>query len=305
MTGPDRGTHTTPVPSGDRPGDRALRAALAHAAVRAGQPGGIRFTERQLYYALCRVLHPLHRAPRRLPFTLAPPVTYSRFRAALAAYGPAPLDGAGRLPGLLAPEAVVRHPAGHHTTEPDLFDYGLPRLLVCQSDAVAQMLRANALPMESACPVYGASELPLDPGVLRMLGHAGRATVYLLHDASPAGLAFPARFAADTELPPDVRTVALGLRPRQAAALHLTHGRAPHERRRSDAARAVPGNAPPLTGRERTWLDGGRFVQVEAVPPAVLLRTVHRMVREIRAPRPTHQRLRGVRDMGFLSRPVE
>ncbi|MEE1927172.1 hypothetical protein V1J52_03070 [Streptomyces sp. TRM 70351] len=304
MTVRGGGTGPVPAPGKGPPGgrDRMLHAALARAVVRAGQPGGIRFTERQLYYALCRVLHPLHRAPRRLPFTLAPPVAYSRFRAALDAYGPGPHGPADRLPGLLAPEPVVRHPAGRHTPEADLFDYGLPRLLVCQSDAVAHMLRANALPMESACPVHGAGELPLDPAVLRMLGLAGRATVYLLHDASPAGLAFAARFTAATPLPSGVRTVALGLRPRQAAALHLTHGRPEH---RPGAYRIPPGAAPALTRREHAWLCGGRFAEVEAVPPAVLLRTVHRMVRGIRAPRPARRRLRGVRETGFLSRPAE
>lgn len=291
-------------------GERFLHAALARAAAHAGEPGGISFTERQLYYALCRVLHPLHRAPRRLPFTLAPPLTHTRFRTALAAYA-AKAHGAGEpLPGLL-PKPVtepVRYAPGHHTPEPDLFDYGLPRLLVCQSDAVAGMLRANAFPTESACPVYGGGELPLHPGVLRMLSQAERATVYLLHDASTAGLAFPAHFTAAAQLPPGVRTIALGLRPRQAMTLHLTHGRrppTPHRGARHNATPGASGIWASLTGREHAWLREGHFVEVEAVPPAALLRTLHRMVREISPPRPTRQRLRDIRDTGFLSRPVE
>lgn len=287
-------------------GERFLHAALARAAAHAGEPGGISFTERQLYYALCRVLHPLHRSPRRLPFTLAPPLTHTRFRTALASYTAHPRGAGGALPGLL-PKPVtepVRYVPGHHTPEPDLFDYGLPRLLVCQSDAVADMLRANALPMESACPVYGRGELPLDPGVTRMLGQAERATVYLLHDASTAGLAFPAHFTATAQLPPGVRTVALGLRPRQARTLHLTHGRRPPAPHHGARENTTPSRTS-LTRREHAWLREGYFAEVETVPPAALLRTVHRMVREISPPRSTRQRLREIRDTGFLSRPVE
>lgn len=209
--------------------DRAVRAAVERAAV----PGQLRFTERQLYYEVCRVLMPWHRAPRRTRFTSAPVVTYGAYRAALRRHGPGPVDG------LLPPFVPKpRQAAGRHTPEPDLFDYGLPRLLVCESDGIAAMLRANGVPMESACPVYGASEIPLDPGVLRMLALAERATVYLLHDASARGLTFPARFARSVDVPDGVRVVPLGLRPRQAGALHLVHGRGP-------AYAAVPRRFPP------------------------------------------------------------
>ncbi|WP_433758426.1 hypothetical protein [Nocardia sp. CA-135398] len=192
--------------------DRLLRIA----ADRAAAPSGIRFTERQLYYELCRLLTPMHRAPRRITFTVPAPLSFATFRAALDRH---------EFPGLLTPTPPRTTPAGLHTPEPDLFDYGLPRLLVCESDAIAQMLRANGLPMESGCPVLSASELPLDPGIAHMLARAD-GTIYLLHDASPHGLTFPARLTDLTEIPENVRVVPLGLRPRQAGTLHLTHLRA-------------------------------------------------------------------------------
>ncbi|ONK11264.1 hypothetical protein [Streptomyces sp. MP131-18] len=266
--------------------ERALRAA----AERAADPGGLRFTERQLYYELCRGLRPWHRAPRRLPFSTGPPVRTAAFSAALRR--------AGDLPGLLPPAAPpTRRPAGHHTPEPDLFDYGLPRLLVCESDDIARMLRANGLPMESACPVYGAGELPLDPGVSTMLTQAERATVYVLHDASPAGLAFAAHAAGLAGVPDGVGVVPIGLRPRQAGALHL-----PHRPRGSAAAGAAAADTP-ADPWERRWLGRGRAVEVAAVRPAALLRTVHRLVREIRR-RPPPAGLRRAREVGFLSWPA-
>ncbi|MEV8408544.1 hypothetical protein AB0R12_22845, partial [Streptomyces niveus] len=224
------------------------------------------------------------------------------------------------VPGLLPPAVPApRRAAGRHTPEADLFDYGLPRLLVCESDDIAAMLRANGVPMESACPVYGASELPLDPGVLRMLALAEHGTVYLLHDASARGLTFPARFARSVDVPDGVRVVPLGLRPRQAGALHLVHGRGP-------AYAAVPAHGPApfvvggtgvgtgtgagpglgfaLSRREREWLRRGRFVELAAVNPASLIRTVHRLVREVRPPRSQLTELRQVRRAGFLSWPT-
>jgi hypothetical protein len=260
---------------------RVLRAA----AERAGEPGGLRFTERQLYYELCRVLRPWHLLPRRLPFTVAPPLSYRDFRVALARHG--------TVPGLLPPP-VPAGPVGRHTAEPDLFDYGLPRLLVCEPAGIADMLRANGLPMESACPVFAAAELPLDPRVGEMLVR-GEGTIYLLHDASARGLTFPARLRALTDLPDGVRVTALGLRPRQATPLHLTHGRAPV----ADPAEV------PVSDREAAWLRRGRFTELAAVRPAVLLRTVHRLVREVRPVRPQwSQQWSAGREAGFLTWPA-
>lgn len=295
-------------------GDAILDRVLRTAAEKAAEPGQLRFTERQLYYEVCRVLMPWHRAPRRAQFTSAPALTYEAYLVALRRHGP------GSVGGLLPPVVPKpRQAAGRHTPEPDLFDYGLPRLLVCESDDIAAMLRANGVPMESACPVYGASELPLAEGVLRMLALAERATVYLLHDASARGLTFPARFAGAVDVPEGVRVVPLGLRPRQAGALHLVHGRGP-------AYAAVPAAFPtagsglgpgPGAGRgpgrgvafelgrwERDWLRRGRFVEVAAVNPASLIRTVHRLVREVRTPRSQLTALRQVRRAGFLSWPT-
>ncbi|ASR34477.1 hypothetical protein BAY61_05150 [Prauserella marina] len=259
-----------------------LDLALRLAAERAGQPGGVRFTERQLYYELCRVPRPAQHIPRRFPFTVAPSVRYPRFREALLEAGP--------LPGLLPEPRPVRRGAGRHTPEPDLFDYGLPRVLVCESDAIANMLRANGIPMESACPVFGAAELPLAEGVLRMLRTAERATVYVLHDAGAVGLAFPGLVRRLT--PDGVRVTGVGLRPHHARALHLAHGR-----------EHPSGPRGTMTEREEQWCALGRFAEVAAVRPASLLRTVHRLVREVRPVRTRQPSPRKARESGFLSWP--
>jgi hypothetical protein len=259
--------------------DRALAAAV----VRAGAPGRIRFTRRQLYYELCRGLLPLHRLPRRVRFTLPAPVGYDRFLAALERHGP--------VPGLLA-DPAAREPTPRDDV-PDLYDYGLPRLLVCQDAAIAGMLLANELHMESACPVFALPDLPLDPRLTAALLRTGDAVVYVLHDAGPAGYAAVEsvrRWAGELRVQP------LGLRPVHAAALHLTAG--PREPR---TALAAPAGLEPWEARR---LRTGRTVEVAAVNPARLLRTVHRLVRGQTRTRRRTARLRQLQAAGFMTWPA-
>ncbi|WP_187283664.1 hypothetical protein [Streptomyces sp. adm13(2018)] len=70
---------------------------IAAAAARAAEPGGLRFTERQLYYETCRVLSPGAALLRRLPGTPAPVLRLPVFTRALEAYG------RENVPGLLPP----------------------------------------------------------------------------------------------------------------------------------------------------------------------------------------------------------
>ncbi|MFE4534118.1 hypothetical protein ACFRKB_03480 [Streptomyces scopuliridis] len=279
-------------------GDRLLDRALATAVERAGAPGRIRFTERQLYYEMCRVLRPLRAVPRRLPLTPAPPVRYERYEEALRRYG--------AVPGLLAsgpaaaPAPARREPSERaepsEPSEPDLYDYGLPRLLVCQSRQVARMLLANDVHLEAACPVFAADDLPLDPRLVTGLGRVDGATVHVLHDASADGIALTARVR---DAVPGVRVSSMGLVPRHATALHLIAPRGPAP---DPGAPALPAALEP---RERDWLAEGRYAEVESVPPARLLRTVLRLVRGPRTPGPSvWTGLRELRTAGFMTWPT-
>ena len=260
--------------------------ALAVAVRRAGAPGGVRFTERQLYYELCRVLLPLGGAPRRPGFTLPAPVSYDRYLGALHRLGLT----RGLVSAPLEPARAAVRP--WLAVEPDVLDYGLPRLLVCQDETIAAMLRANDLHLEAACPVYAMADLPLHPDLVTALGRAGDATVYVLHDASAAGLAT----THSVRLGLDTRVVPLGLRPMHAATMHLTAGRGP----------ATP-DLEPVTGLtpwEHRWLRSGRYAEVAAINPARLLRALHRLVRGQRRIRPGVPRLRQVQAVGFMSWPT-
>ncbi|QES46937.1 hypothetical protein DEJ50_02805 [Streptomyces venezuelae] len=277
-------------------GDRLTGLAIGVAAARAAEPGGLWFTERQLYYETCRVLSPTAPLLRRLPGTPAPGVRLPSFTRALDA------RGRDTVPGLLP---AARPPAGpvpeRRPSEPDLYDYGLPRLLLCQDRSIAAMLLANHVHLEAACPVLAVPDAtPLPRHLLAALERADGAIVHVLHDASPAGVALPARVRAALGPAAGVRVGSLGLVPRHAGALRLPSGRGP-----APAPAAWADRPAGLRARETAWLARGRFAEVAAVPPARLIRTVLRLTRGPRPPRDSlWGDLSGLRTAGFMTWPA-
>ncbi|WP_327242491.1 hypothetical protein [Streptomyces sp. NBC_01320] len=285
--------------TGRGPGARFLDLAITGAAARAAGPGGIRFTERQLYYETCRVLSPAANLLPRIPRTPAPPLRLPTFTRALEARGRETVDGL--LPPVPSPPPTTpRPPSVPDAAEPDLHAYGLPRLLVCQDRSIARMLLANHVHLEAACPVLAAPDaLPLDPRLVAALERAEGATVHVLHDASPEGIGLPARVRAALGPVPGVRVTSIGLVPRHAATLRLPTGRGP-----APAPPSAPW-PPGLRPEEASWLARGRFTQVAAVSPPRLVRTVLRLTRGPRPPRNSMwTELRGLRTTGFLTWPA-
>ncbi|MFF2324790.1 MULTISPECIES: hypothetical protein [unclassified Streptomyces] len=294
---PEHGASLAQAPRiGRTSGIRLLDRAISGAAVRAAGPGGIRFTERQLYYETCRVLSPAATLLPRIPRTPAPPLRLPTFTRALEARGRATVEGLlPPIPSAPPPPRAARDPH-----EPDLYAYGLPRLLVCQDRSIARMLLANHVHLEAACPVLAAAEaLPLAPHLVAALERAEGATVHVLHDASPEGIGLTPRIRAALGSVTGVRVASIGLVPRHAAALRLPSGRGP--------APDPPLESWPsaLRPQEAAWLARGRFAQVAAVPPPRLVRTVLRLVRGSRPPRNSlWTELRGLRTAGFLTWPA-
>lgn len=260
---------------------KKLSAALAAAVTRVAEPGGLAYTEGQLYYELCRTLSSgwrrrlpglrhlpvawLHRLPHHL-VTPPPPLPYVQFQAALAHYR----TTQGAPPGLLTqPRSLFFDPKAQ---EPDLFDYGLPRLLLVQQPAVAAMLLANHLHMDLPCAILPlAAATPLPDALCAMLVRAGEAQVYLLHDATTEGLALTHGLRTALALPDRARLTLLGLRPRDLLRLHLFAQLGPEWLPPTDAPWFTR-----LTPAERTWLQAGYRGEIEAMRPAHLLRSLRR-----------------------------
>ncbi len=310
-----------------------LSHALEQAIVRltaAGQPW---YTERQLYYEVCRVLRPLphpaiilaggglaasvplllaHHHPRLAsllatgtalttgtcylarwwPATRPVPLEWADFQAALQAYRTQVFNPHR----LLSPAPSV--PLATAATAPDLFDYGLPHLFVCQHTAIAQMLLANLVHMEARCLILDVTTAsPLPATLKQMLTHADAARILVLHDASRSGLALMKGLRQRLDAPAGIPIRSIGLRPIHAQRLHLF------------AIREQISSIPPgiefhgLPTREQTWLQHGWSAEIAAVRPAHLLRALRRII--IGAPVPTRTtfNLRRERTIGFMTWP--
>lgn len=305
-----------------------LETALARGIALAGADG-VRYTRRQLYYAVCRALLPPEcvirtsawmlgavgagllalrgaspgwtgltgsavglSAPRlvhALPFTLKPPLSESAFEQALAAYRARHGDPPGLLPD--APPS----PCAPYGREPDLYDYGMALALVCQDSALARMLRANLLHMELACAILSLEEAsPLPDTLAAMLMRAPAPRVLLLHDASPEGLHLVATAEQMLDPPRGLRLHAPGLRPRHALRMHL------FATRRPGAVATLPAS---LNLVERAWLRAGYRAELAALRPAALLRRIRRIARPAQRREAWLTQLRRWPATGYMSWP--
>ncbi len=294
--------------------------------------GRLHYTERQLYYELCRTVRPVPglstplalrafalgllpsllflRQPQRAaglamadllvvatlrlmhawPATRPVPLPYEAFLATLATYR----ARCGEPPGLLPPAGLLHlAPPG---SEPDLLDYGLERVLICQHDDLAHMLLANRFPMEVKCAVLSLSSGLPDP-IRAMLARTPGATVSLLHDASMEGLGLVDSLRDALEIPAAVRVAAIGLRPAHAMQLRLF------------ARRAAP---PPDTGadwpaylspQEKLWLGQGWQAELAAIHPLRLLLKLRRILTGNLPPPWRLFDLRRDREIGFMTWP--
>ncbi len=202
-----------------------------------------------------------------LPFTITPPLSYDAFNEVLAAFS----VRYGQPRRLLTDEPSS--PAVRVPREPDLYDYGMPFAIVCQDAAIARMLRANGLHMELECAILSLTEAtPLPDSVLGMLMLAPAPCVFLLHDASIAGLGVVANARTLLNVPTEISVRSLGLRPRDALHQHL------FAIRQVKNDRWIPTALAELDFIERRWLSAGYTTQVAALRPLKLLRTLRRAV---------------------------
>jgi hypothetical protein len=300
---------------------------------------GLRYTKRQLYYEVCRTVRPVpglgnqnakwalavglisalltwsvFRRPRwagllagvtvgtvgalygirRVPYTLSMPVTYARFAEALEMYcahsGPPPGLLTTKRPTALAPEG----------REPDLLDYGLLRLLVCQNPDVVDMLLANDFHIELACPVLTVTEAaPLPAPLVAMLSRTPDSRVYYLHNADAGGISIIPTLREQMNLPAAIPLTAMGLRPSHAKSMHL------FAFQKQLAQNKIEDWPYYLSARERTWLEAGWHVELEAVSPVRLLRVLRRMMLGAGKPRFKWPDLGEEREIGFMTWPEQ
>lgn len=244
---------------------------IARTVDRISAVGRIFYTRRQLYYEFCRTVRRRFVPwPSRLTgLTPRPLVSVERFDSALARY--VALHGAPD--GLLEPPLPIT--LSVDSREPDLGDYGLRQLLICEDGRIAAMLVANGLHRVLCCAVLPLQSCaPLPDLLCAMLARADRSHVYFLHDADPGSLSLVRTLPRRLELPRGIPFSSIGLMPAHAMRMRLFATRS----RSTWALHAASWHE--FSEQEEVWLRAGWRAEVAAVPPVDLLR----MVRNTTAP---------------------
>ncbi len=227
---------------------------------------------------------------RKTPHTLAPPISFKDFENALENY----LQNHQRPVGLLA-KINDEQPSINYSPI-DLPWYGLPRLLVCQSGEIAQMLRANSFHLEASCAVLSLKEAsPLHNIFREMMLRAGQSRVFFLHDASFAAFSILPDLRERLEIPESASSLQiLGLRPAHAERLHLFIQQGESVGRENLETLSF------LSDVEKCWLANGLRAEVAAVNPVRLLRVLRRLVSGASAAQNSLKFSLPPRELGFM-----
>jgi hypothetical protein len=224
---------------------------------------------------------------RYTPHTLEPPFTFTEFDDWLD-------KQEDSLSGLIQNTQINSLPSFDY--EPDLTLYGLPRMLVCQSDEIAAMLRANYFNMEASCAVLSLREAaPLGENYRKMLELTPNPKVFYLHDASIEGYSFVPILRERLEIPKKAAVNLLGLRPDHARRLHLF---VQQNQVSSDFNLDAISF---LSEDEKRWLQAGWIAEISAVHPVRLLRVLRRLVLQIPTPPSIWKMRLPPRSLGFMS----
>lgn len=204
---------------------------------------------------------------RQIPYSLSPPASRSEFEDSLST-----VRRRHKIEGLLE----TSEKADFVESVPvDLTLYGLPKLLICQGDEIAQMLRANQFHLETPCAVLSLREArPLGETFQKMLSRAENPQVYFLHDASSRAFSLIPNLRQLLSLKREIPLRPLGLRPLHAKRLHLFA-----EKTQNNAEETLNfQEINYLTEIEKRWLENGFTAEVAAVPPVRLLRVLRRII---------------------------
>ncbi len=281
---------------------RNFEKSLLNSLVNLQSFGRLYFTPKQLYYEFCRTsrlpfavdlkkyapiigkLSSLVRTPQ----TIETPVSWPEFEAKLEVY----LQN-NEIKGLLkiAPNTdfIENFPG-------DLMLYGLPRLLICESEEIAQMLRANQFHLQTPCGVLSLrAASPLSESFQQMFANAETPQVFFLHNASLRGFSLIEDLRQTLELKDEIPIRPLGLRPVHARRLHLFAIKTENNHRIKHFSGSIY-----LTESEKRWLENGNMVEVSAVSPVRLMRVLRRMILGLEIPPSDWQISLPKKNLGFM-----
>src|SRR3954467_1976428 len=249
-----------------RKGDQITDLAFQRAIVAVSDDGRLAWLERQLYYEIARRVRKRrlwHRLTRRARISLE----HEEFQRMLARW----ISVYGRPEGRLARGAFASD-LRSESLAPDAGDYAFERLLVVDSDDIADFLLANGFHSHHKCAVLAERGYPswAYDLLIPKLREEPPATVAVLHAADLDGCGLRDRVQGDTRWFGGVKSVEVidaGLRPADARRFRGVYldGRVVH----------VP--SPTVSVDEAEWLRKHRL-ELETARPRALLNVLAAML---------------------------
>ncbi len=224
----------------------------------------------------------------RIPHTLRTPFRWRDFESNLTNY-----LGNKNIEGLLQ----IKQTTNFNDSVPsDLTLYALPKLLICESDEIAQMLRANRFHLQTPCAVLSLDQAsPLGEMYRKMLLNAEEPKVFYLHDAGLQSFSRLSNLRKITNLGSEIPLQLIGLRPVHAKRLHLFASKKDVTLQNFDLS-----NFNHLTDTEKRWLNDGNTAEVSAISPVRLLRVLRRIISGFEPPPSSFQNILPQKDLGFM-----
>jgi hypothetical protein len=175
----------------------------------------------------------------------------------------------------------------------DITSYSFDRLVVCQSDAVAQLLIANRFHFENNCAVLSLNGYPsrIFNIVMQMLRRNPDLKVYAFHDCSPSGLSLVHQLRSSDRWfqGNNVVIIDAGLRPQQvievARSCRSERDFKVFIEQSSESAQTAQNllatrdlSSQNLLADELEWLTQGYFVMLESFTPQNLIQVLNRSI---------------------------
>jgi hypothetical protein len=182
----------------------------------------------------------------------------------------------------LLPAPSITFPAPNALPDPTVTQYSFDRLVVCQSDEVAQMLIANNFHFENNCAILSISGYPqrIFDTTMQMLRRNPELRVFAFHDCSPEGIKLAQELRTNPRWFPDetIVIVDIGLSPRQILAAKRDMF-IQSSKNSAQASRSLPSSLREnLSKVELEWLDRGNFVELESFTPQQLIQVLNRSI---------------------------